>query len=64
MVTTDKIRELANENASSWNLRKAALNEGMRSLRNDGWFKVMRGHSTIDEIMRVAKSDLLLIGSD
>ena len=64
MVTTDKIRELANENASSWNLRKTALNEGMRSLRNDGWFKVMRGHSTIDEIMRVAKSDLLLIGSD
>jgi type II secretory ATPase GspE/PulE/Tfp pilus assembly ATPase PilB-like protein len=32
----------------------------MRSLREDGWNKVLRGESTVDEVMRVAKSDALL----
>jgi len=60
MVTTDEVRELANENASAWRLRKKALDGGMRSLRDDGWNKVLRGDSTVDEVMRVAKSDALL----
>ena len=60
MVTTDEVRELANENASAWRLRKMALDGGMRSLREDGWKKVLRGESTVDEVMRVAKSDAML----
>ena len=60
MVTTDEVRELANENASAWRLRKTALDGGMRSLREDGWKKVLRGESTVDEVTRGAKSDAML----
>ena len=38
-------------------LRKAAMNYGMRSLRMDGWEKILLGTTTIDEIMRITQSD-------
>jgi len=59
LVTTDSVRELATYKASSWEIKKAALAEGMRTLRDDAWKKAMRGDTTIDEVMRVSKSDKL-----
>jgi len=59
LVTTDSVRELATYKASSWEIKKAALAEGMRTLRDDAWKKAMRGDTTIDEVMRVTKSDKL-----
>jgi type II secretory ATPase GspE/PulE/Tfp pilus assembly ATPase PilB-like protein len=32
----------------------------MRTLRDDGWNKVLRGVTTVDEIVRVTKSDRLI----
>ena len=45
-----------------WQERKAsdalaALKAGMRTLRQDGWWKVCRGQTTVDEVLRVTKSD-------
>ena len=43
LATSDEIRQLANERASSQLIKKAAVSGGMRTLRQDGWLKVARG---------------------
>ncbi|MCA9227080.1 MAG: type II/IV secretion system protein, partial [Planctomycetales bacterium] len=40
LVTNEEIRDLANERASSWEIKKAAVKNGMKTLRVDGWRKV------------------------
>lgn len=55
--TTDGVRQLAHDRASSWEIRKIALKEGMRTLRDDAWHKVLEGITTVDEVLRVTKSD-------
>jgi len=62
LVTTEKVRELANERATTWKLKKAALEEGMRTLRDDAWARAMNGDSTLEEVVRVTKSDKLIMG--
>lgn len=57
LVTTESVRQLAHERASSWKLKQAAMNDGMRTLRMDGWNKVLSGRTTVEEVMRVTKSD-------
>jgi general secretion pathway protein E/type IV pilus assembly protein PilB len=57
LVTTERVRDLSHSRASSWELKKAALEEGMRSLRQDGWRKVLAGETTVDEVARVTKGD-------
>ena len=55
--TTDAVRQLAHDRASSWEIRQAALADGMRTLRQDAWLKVIEGITTVDEVLRVTKSD-------
>lgn len=57
LVTTEEIRRLAHDNASSWKLKKAAVQEGMTTLRMDGWKKVVAGRTSVDEVARVTKGD-------
>jgi type II secretion system protein E len=58
LVTTDRVRQLAHERASTWDMTRAAVEEGMISLRQDGWVKVAEGRTTIEEIARVTKGDI------
>jgi general secretion pathway protein E/type IV pilus assembly protein PilB len=60
ILTSERIRTLAHDRASTWEIKKAAAEEGMRTLRDDGWNKVLRGVTTVDEIVRVTKSDRLI----
>lgn len=55
--TTDSVRQLAHDRASSWDIRQAALADGMRTLRQDAWLKVLDGTTTVEEVLRVTKSD-------
>jgi general secretion pathway protein E/type IV pilus assembly protein PilB len=57
--TTDAVRQLAHDRASSWEIRQAARKDGMRTLREDAWCKVLGGVTTIDEVLRVTKGDRL-----
>ena len=57
LVTTDSIRQMAHEGVSSWELKQVAVKEGMQTLRDDGWQKVIAGSTTIDEVVRITKSD-------
>ena len=56
-TTNDAVRQLAHDRASSWEIRKAARANGMRTLREDAWLKVLAGVTTIDEVSRVTKGD-------
>lgn len=55
--TTPSVRQLAHDRESSWEIRKAALKDGMRTLRQDAWLKVLKGITTVDEVLRVTKGD-------
>jgi general secretion pathway protein E/type IV pilus assembly protein PilB len=57
LVTDDEIRRLASDQAPTNLVKKAAMDAGMRTLRQDGWRKVRRGETTVEEVLRVTKSD-------
>lgn len=57
LLTTEKVRDLAHDRCSSWEVRKSAVADGMVTLRQDGWRKVLDGKTSIDEVIRVTKSD-------
>jgi len=57
LVANDEVRRLASERASTNLIQQAAIKAGMRSVREDGWVKVYRGQTTVDEVLRVTKSD-------
>jgi len=58
LVTSEEIRQLSHERVSSWAIQKAAVNRGMRTLRDDGWVKVIDGRTTVDEVLRVTKGKI------
>tara|TARA_B110000438_G_scaffold167858_1_gene160535 strand:- start:141 stop:1844 length:1704 start_codon:yes stop_codon:yes gene_type:complete len=60
MLTTDTIRELATERASSWQLKKSAVEGGMTTLRDDAWRKVLSGTTSVDEVLRITKGDQIV----
>jgi general secretion pathway protein E/type IV pilus assembly protein PilB len=59
LVANDDIRGLAQDRASSWDIRKAAVANGMRTLRMDAWDKVITGDTSVDEVLRVTKGEAL-----
>lgn len=61
MVATNEIRQLAHDRVSSWKMMQCSMEQGMRSLRHDGWLKVLHGISTVDEIVKNAKADHSLL---
>jgi type IV pilus assembly protein PilB len=54
MLMSDEIRELTVERASSDQIRRVAIEQGMRPLREDGFEKVKQGVTSISEVARVA----------
>jgi general secretion pathway protein E/type IV pilus assembly protein PilB len=61
LINTNEIRQLAQDRASSWKIAQAALRDGMVSLRQDGWRKVLAGQTSIEEVARTAKADYSLL---
>ncbi len=55
MELNEEIRKKIMANEDSTEITKAALRNGMRSLREDGWMKVRDGLTTAQEIMRVTQ---------
>lgn len=53
MAVSEDIRQLIVEKKGSNIIRRKAIEEGMRSLREDGWDKVIEGITTVDEVSRV-----------
>ena len=55
LPVTEKISKLILERGSSADIEKTAKEEGMISLKQDGYMKAMEGITTIEEILRVAQ---------
>jgi general secretion pathway protein E/type IV pilus assembly protein PilB len=58
MVTGDSIRDLVVERTNATAIRNLALKEGMITLRQDGWRKVLQGKTTMEEVARATKGDI------
>ena len=57
MAINDEIRKLSVGKADSNQIRKKAVESGMRSLRDDGWLKVRQGMTSIAEVLRVTQEE-------
>lgn len=58
LQVTDEIRPLIVSNCSAAEIRNRSIEQnGMKTLREDGWDKVLAGDTTIDEILRVTEDD-------
>lgn len=53
MVVSEEIERLAVQRSSSADITKVAIEQGMATLRMDGWAKVQLGHTSVEEILRV-----------
>jgi len=58
LLMSEKIRELAFEKVASNTIKEKARKLGMVTLREDGIKKVLKGITTISEVMRVTQQDI------
>lgn len=57
LVIDDSIRELILQKTTAQIICDQARKKGMRTLREDGWDKVVKGITTVEEILRVTLSN-------
>jgi len=57
MAVSDEVRSLILNRAPAYEIRKVAVEQGMRSLREDGWRIVAEGRTTVDEVIRNTKDE-------
>ena len=57
IVIDDSIRPLIVKRESSSFIKQQALRNGMKTLRDDGWTKVLAGVTTFEEVIRAAEDD-------
>jgi len=58
-MVTEKIQEMIMKRATSSEIQKTAQEQGMISMRQDGFLKALQGLTTLDEVNRVAAGDVL-----
>jgi len=57
LLINDKMREMIVQRKSAGELLVVAREDGLKLMREDGWVKVRKGITTIEEIVRVTKVD-------
>ncbi len=57
MNMTPRLRKLIMQSAGAAEIQKAAIDEGMLTLRMDGWLKVIKGICPLDQIVRETAAD-------
>ena len=58
LVNTDVIKDLIVQRTNSSLLRYEAMKGGMKTLRQDGFMKVLKGVTTLDEVSRTTAGDI------
>ncbi len=56
-VVTEPLRRLIMKKASGSELKQRAIQDGMVTLRQDGWRRVVQGITTIEEVVRATQID-------
>ncbi len=59
LTVTEPIRELMLNHASSQQIKQKAISQGMRTLRQDGLRKFLKGTTTLTEVVRVTQQEEL-----
>lgn len=55
LILTEAIRPLILNRSPATTIAQRAMDQGMRTLRTDGWNKVKAGRTTIEEVLRVTQ---------
>lgn len=59
LLIDDEIRRMVLDRTNTGEIKKAAVNKGMRTLRMDGARQVREGNTTIEEVVRVTQEDII-----
>ena len=59
LIVTERVRALVTSGADAGQIRKQAIFDGMKTLREDGIRKAMEGNTSLDEVMRVTQDDVV-----
>ena len=59
MMITDQVQELIYKRESAGTIKRLALDSGMKTLRMDGARKVLKGITTVAEVLRVTQADVV-----
>ena len=57
ILLNEALREMVIKKASSQQIKRKAIEFGMRTLRQDGWQKILKGITTVEEVMRVTQQE-------
>src|ERR1051325_3708785 len=57
LILNEALRPLILNRAPASTIAQRAIEEGMRTLRTDGWNKVRAGQTTIEEVLRVTQTE-------
>ncbi len=52
MFVTSELRKIIMKNGDADDIKDAAIGQGMLTLRMDGWLKVLKGITTLDQVIR------------
>ncbi len=61
LMITNQLRGMIVERRSATDLQVVARKDGLKLMREDGWSKVLAGMTTVEEIVRVTKTDVSAI---
>ncbi len=61
---TEPLRRLIIRKSTGNELKNRAMIDGMDSLRTDGWRRVLRGQTTVEEVVRVTQADEAMTETD
>ncbi len=59
MGMTTQVREMTFRGESTEQIRKMARKQGMRTLFEDGMIKALKGQTTLEEVLRITKADVI-----
>ena len=63
MLITDEVRDLIIANADGVKIKKQAMAQGMRTLRELAAVKMLNGETTFEEVMLVTQEDVARVES-
>ncbi|MBI2565475.1 MAG: type II secretion system ATPase GspE [Candidatus Schekmanbacteria bacterium] len=64
LVIDDRLRDMITAKIPAAELRKYAISQGMRTLRQDGWDKVKKGETSIHEVLRMTQDETMVLAAE
>ena len=56
---TEEVQEMCAERISAMKIRRHAMDNGMMTLRQCAWLQVMNGTTSVEDVLRITKGDLV-----